>query len=120
MTGGLPGREAGLDCSGRVFVWNTGRGFCQLSVVARRCWVTAWEVLKFHSVTAFDTIAAARLQTQLRLFCALSQLEDPKELIQVRSLKLKRNAGSLLRTTQIAHRFPVPCLFIYKICHLLL
>ncbi|KAB5522303.1 hypothetical protein PHYPO_G00158030 [Pangasianodon hypophthalmus] len=53
--------------------------------LAGRCRVTAWEVLKFHSVTAFDTIAAARLQTELqtelRLFCVLRQPEDRKEFM---------------------------------------
>lgn len=42
-----------------------GVAFSAFCAVARRCRVTAWEVLKFHSVTAFDTIAAARLQAEL-------------------------------------------------------
>lgn len=66
MTGGLPGCGAWSGSSGRGVAWGTGRGFARFCVVARRCRVTAWEVLKFHSVTAFDTIAAARLQTEPR------------------------------------------------------
>lgn len=57
----------------------TGRGFCSaLCGCQALCRVTAWEVLKFHSVTAFDTIAAAaRLQPGLiESSVELSQLEE--------------------------------------------
>lgn len=58
------------------------------------CWVTAWEVLKFHSVTALDTItASSRAQSELGSSVLWSWVSLTSSGFRLVKLKRKRGAA---------------------------